>query len=84
MHHDEFNPCLETKAAKLTFAKVLNIHAKKSEMDFDRRFLVKAPDCKILITRNRAQDSSDRNRAKSVLNNNILPQKLYERFTNDY
>lgn len=41
-HHD-YNPSLDTRASKMIFDKILNIQVKKSEMDYDRRYMVKPP-----------------------------------------
>ncbi len=50
LHHHDYNPGLETKTSKITFEKVLNIQMKKNKLDFDRRFMVKAPESKLFMT----------------------------------
>lgn len=43
MYHHDYNPGLDTKASRLIFDKVLNVPLKQTVMEYDKRFMVKAP-----------------------------------------
>ena len=55
LHHHDYNPSLNTRQSKVIFEKVLNIKVPRSKLDYDRRFMVKAPESRMFVITNTSQ-----------------------------
>eukprot|EP00347_Sterkiella_histriomuscorum_P019622 403340923 len=76
LYHHDYNPILDSKQSKIIFNKVLNIDVPKNKTDYDRRFLVKAPDSSLFLQINKSQSQNSRMKPQQVEPTNMTNTNL--------
>eukprot|EP00347_Sterkiella_histriomuscorum_P004921 403358569 len=76
LYHHDYNPILDSKQSKIIFNKVLNIDVPKNKTDYDRRFLVKAPDSSLFLQINKSQSQNSRMKPQQVEPTNLTNTNL--------